>query len=268
MYICRLLSLCGVFILAVALASEGADAALDLSEVVPVGMFSEMSSSQGGPGGWKPVSLADVYKKTAYELVQTERGTAVRARSRNSSSALSTPVDIDPATHPVLEWHWKIRSIVEEGRMGLKERDDFPASVIVSFEYKALSLSNRLRIVAYRALGYDFVPRRALIYLWANRTPRGTVTAWPYGDWLKMVSVRSDTAHVGEWMFERRNVQTDYRRIFGEEPPPIGGVGIMTHTDNTDGSTTAYYGDIVFRSAVPDSVAVDTTLHVPSSARR
>jgi hypothetical protein len=44
-----------------------------------------------------------------------------------------------------------------------------------------------------------------------------------------------------------RNIVEDYRKAFGEEPPMISGVAIMTDTDNTGESVTAYYGDIRFR---------------------
>jgi hypothetical protein len=43
---------------------------------------------------------------------------------------------------------------------------------------------------------------------------------------------------------ERRNVYEDYRRIFGGEPPEAGAIAIMTDTDNTGGSATAWYDDI------------------------
>lgn len=32
--------------------------------------------------------------------------------------------------------------------------------------------------------------------------------------------------------------------LFGEEPPLAGGIAIMTDTDNTGESATAYYDDI------------------------
>ena len=50
-------------------------------------------------------------------------------------------------------------------------------------------------------------------------------------------------------MRERRNIRADYRRAFGEVPPPVNGIHIITDTDDTRGSTTAYYGDIVARSS-------------------
>jgi len=38
-------------------------------------------------------------------------------------------------------------------------------------------------------------------------------------------------------------------KAFGEEPPSINGVAIMSDTDNTKERVTAYYGDIVFLKA-------------------
>ena len=49
------------------------------------------------------------------------------------------------------------------------------------------------------------------------------------------------------WITEERNGYEDYRLAFGEEPPTISGVAIMTNTDNTGESVEAYYGDIVFK---------------------
>jgi hypothetical protein len=46
---------------------------------------------------------------------------------------------------------------------------------------------------------------------------------------------------------EERNVYEDYKKAFGEEPPMISGIPIMTGTDNTGESATAYYGDILFK---------------------
>jgi hypothetical protein len=46
---------------------------------------------------------------------------------------------------------------------------------------------------------------------------------------------------------KKRNVYEDYKKAFGQEPPMISGVAIMTDTDNTGESAVAYYGDILFR---------------------
>jgi hypothetical protein len=68
-----------------------------------------------------------------------------------------------------------------------------------------------------------------------------------------MIIVESGAADLNRWVTEERNVYEDYKAAFGEEPPSISGVAIMTDTDNTGESATAFYGDILFkRSGTPN----------------
>jgi hypothetical protein len=64
-----------------------------------------------------------------------------------------------------------------------------------------------------------------------------------------MVVVESGPQNLGLWVKESRNIYEDYKNAFGEEPPMINGVAIMSDTDNTKEQATAYYGDIVFMKA-------------------
>ena len=73
---------------------------------------------------------------------------------------------------------------------------------------------------------------------------KGTVLQIPFTDCVQMVAVESGSTNVGTWVTEQRNIRKDYRQAFGEEPP-INGLAIMTDTDNTGESATAYYGNIV-----------------------
>jgi hypothetical protein len=69
----------------------------------------------------------------------------------------------------------------------------------------------------------------------------------PYADQVKMIVMESGPDRLNQWVSEERNLYEDYKKAFGEKPPLISGVAIMTDTDNTGESATAYYGDIVFR---------------------
>jgi hypothetical protein len=62
-----------------------------------------------------------------------------------------------------------------------------------------------------------------------------------------MIVVESEAGKLNEGLSEERNICDDYGKAFGEEPSIISGVAIMTDTDNTGESATAYYGDIVFK---------------------
>jgi len=62
-----------------------------------------------------------------------------------------------------------------------------------------------------------------------------------------MVAVQSGEGQAGQWTREERNIIVDFREAFIAEPPMITGVAIMTDSDNTGESVTAWYGDIIFR---------------------
>jgi len=65
-----------------------------------------------------------------------------------------------------------------------------------------------------------------------------------------MIVVESGVAHSNTWLTEERNIYQDYLDIFGEEPPMISAVAIMTDSDNTGESAVSYYGDIIFKSKI------------------
>jgi hypothetical protein len=62
-----------------------------------------------------------------------------------------------------------------------------------------------------------------------------------------MVVAGSGQKDLGRWHEERVNLLEDYRRAFGEEPPRVKSVGVMTDSDNTGTRAEAYYGDIRFQ---------------------
>ncbi len=229
-----------------------------LPDVLPVAMFSEMNPVEGLPAEWEFNPLASAYDETQFDLVRSDRGVVLRARSDAAGASIAVFQSIDPTKYPILEWHWKVNSIVEAGKADMKASSDLPARLYVTFD-RERSLQNQLKALAFRAMGFKSVGTRAIVYVWANRVEKGRVFADPYVGWHWLLPVESGTTHVGTWRTERRNVRTDYRRIFGEAPPPIRSIGILTDTEQTGGTVTAYYGDIVVRKTMPDSGAVGTS---------
>ena len=63
-----------------------------------------------------------------------------------------------------------------------------------------------------------------------------------------MVAVQSGDERVGEWVHEKRNVLDDIKNLLGIDATSIIAVAIMTDTDNSKQSASAYYGDIFFTS--------------------
>jgi hypothetical protein len=222
--------------------------------VIEVAKFSSGIVGQTLPDGWKPLTFKKIAKHTSYEVVKDGGVTIVKAVSEASASGLIKPVVIDPKEYPIVRWRWKIDNVLQHNDVAQKEGDDFPARLYITFEYDPdkVSFGKKLKFKAGQALFGD-IPIAALNYIWETKTPVGTIVDNAYTDFAKMVIVESGAQKVGIWVDEERNIYEDYKKAFGEEPPVINGVAIMSDTDNTKEQATAYYGDIVFQKSAKSS---------------
>ena len=206
--------------------------------------FSNMAAG-GAISGWQVLNLGNA-PASRYSLVRDGTTTVVRAQADGSASGLIRRIDLPAERFPILQWRWKAENVIAGGDIRSKGGDDYPARIYVTFDYDPsdLPFGDRVTYRALRALGSDDIPVRALSYVWANRAGETQIVPNAFTDWVQMVPVRSGPAGLGQWHAERRDVVADYRRAFGEEPPPISGVAIMTDADNTGGRATAYFGDM------------------------
>ncbi len=184
---------------------------------------------------------------TTYTRYEREDGSIViKAESVESASGLVVPIDADPNEFRYIQWEWKIGSVLEKGDLTKKSGDDYAARIYITFNYDPsdLGFRDRLRYRAIRMFTSFDVPLRSLNYLWANKAEKGTFAGSPYTDWVQLVAVQSGNDNAGTWQIETRNILEDYRKAFGEEPPRITGISIMTDSDDTKSSAVAYYGKI------------------------
>lgn len=218
--------------------------------VLEVGKFSASQVGQALPDGWKPLIFKKIPKHTSYEVVKDGGVTVVKAVSEASASGLTKPVVIDSKEYPIVRWRWKVDNVLKGSDVTLKEGDDFPARLYITFAYDPdkVSFGKKLKYKAGQALFGD-IPIAALNYIWDTKATVGTIVENAYTDFAQMVVVESGTQKVGMWIDEERNIYEDYKKAFGEEPPMINGVAIMSDTDNTKERATAYYGDIVFQKS-------------------
>jgi len=138
---------------------------------------------------------------------------------------------------------------LKHGDVAKKEGDDYPARIYVTFQYDSqkVGLFGKAKYEAAKLIYGQYPPLGAINYIWESRAPVGATVPNPFTDQVHMIVVESGSSKLHTWITEERNVYDDYRRAFGEEPPMISGVAIMTDTDNTGESAEAHYGDIVFK---------------------
>lgn len=231
------------------------------AETLELAPFSAQDVQPGLPAGWQPLNFNGIARHSEYELVDDDCVTVVRATSDNAASGLVHPVSIDLKQYPLVQWRWKITRLIEKADATRREGDDYPARLYIAFDYDIdrLPWLERFKYDFYHAIYGEYPPLAVLNYIWDKRLPVDTLLPNAYTDHVQMIVVQSGDAHRGEWVEQQRNVYRDYLRAFGEPPPMVSGVAIMTDTDNTGERALSYYGDIRFvrelsgATSVPDA---------------
>ena len=206
--------------------------------------FSTMSSLSDG---WEPLEFPRIDRHTRYELVTDDGVQVVKATADNSASGLIARLSLEPGESLILRWQWKVSNVFDRGDARKKSGDDYPARIYVAFEFQPdkAGFFERAKRKTVEVMFGESLPGNALNYIWANRLPEQSIVANAFTDQTMMVAVNSGPEQTGEWVTVERDIVADYREAFGENPPRIVGVAIMSDADNTGERATAWYRDLV-----------------------
>lgn len=177
--------------------------------------------------GWEHKSFKG---ETRYQLQEIDGVTALSADSRKAGSGLFKEQEIDLDQTPYLNWSWRIGNHLNGLNEQSKAGDDYAARMYVVVKG-----------------GLAFWKTKAINYVWSSNSKQGQI--WPNafaGDHAMMLAIRGPEAPLNVWQHEKRNIQADFKQLFGEDIQHIDAVAIMTDTDNSDGQVSAVYGDIWF----------------------
>jgi hypothetical protein len=216
---------------------------------IEAGNFSAEAPENTLPTGWKTLTFKKIDRHTTYTLVKEGNTVVIKALAEASASGLTREIKINSKEYPIVQWRWKVSNILKKGDVHKREGDDYPARLYITFEFDASKLGffEKVKYETVKLLYGQYPPLGAINYIWESKAPIGTIVPNPYTDRVKMIVVESGESKLHQWVNEERNIYEDYKKAFGEEPPMISGVAIMTDTDNTGETATAYYGDIVFK---------------------
>jgi hypothetical protein len=216
-----------------------------------VGNFSLATPGGPFPQGWLPLTFEKIKEHTQYDLVKDGQQVVVKAVSQQSSSGMTREMLIDPKEYPVVEWRWKVENILQKGDVTQKSGDDYPARLYITFKYESsrVGFFEKAKFETIKLIYGQYPPIGAINYIWESKSPIGTMVPNPFTERVYMFVTQSGSEKLNQWVTEERNIYEDYKNAFGEEPPHISGVAIMTDTDNTKESAVAYFGDIVFKKA-------------------
>jgi hypothetical protein len=200
-----------------------------------------------GNSAWKALEFPKIPKHTEYRVEDIEGSPAFMARADCSASAMYVPAEsIDLDKTPVLHWRWKVEEGIDVGDERARAGDDFAARVYVMFRFdpRQASLWERAQHALGTALYGDLVPGNAINYVWASRAAVGSSWKSPYTGASQMIVKRSGVAD--GWAEEAADLRADYAAAFGQAPPPLLALAVMSDADNTCQKSKAYFMEFQF----------------------
>ena len=177
------------------------------------------------PERWREVNVKR--QTTDYQIAELDGRSCLKAESRDGASILVTKLQVDPDTYEWLSWEWRVDRLLEGEALRRKDGSDAAARMYVYFKTPGLPWQ-----------------QRNLDYVWSAALPEGTMLGSAYSSQSKIIVVESGSQHVGKWRRAERNIEEDYRQAFGEDPPEVVALGLMTDTDDTGGHAVAYFDEL------------------------
>ena len=201
---------------------------------------------------WQPFALPGK-RYAAYEPVVALARPSLRVHADSSVSILRRRFESPLPTPGRLSFSWKVDALPLAADLAAAEASDSPVGVVLGFEgdrSRWTPKTHRLSEMT-RLLTGEELPFATLMYVWGNKEAPGTVVVNPRTDRIRKLVLDSGPGELGRWRDHVRDVQADYRLVFGEEPGPLRVVALMTDTDNTSSALTAWYGALTLENAVP-----------------
>ena len=204
--------------------------------------------------GWEALEFPKIERHSEYTVIPSdaaEAGSAVlRAQAEASASGLIFEQTFEVADTPIVEWRWKIEDTVPGGDAATKDGDDYALRIYIIFPYDPAeaSFGTKLKYNAAKLIYGEYPPLASLNYVWANQAWSQDILPNAFTERAMMFAVETGSEHVGQWRSYRVDIREDYREAFGKAPPATASIAIMSDTDNTGESATAYIDYIRVRS--------------------
>lgn len=216
----------------------------------PINLLQDGRGEDGLPKGWEALTFGKIKRHTLYQFREDAGRRMIEATSDNAASGIMHPLDLDSKIYQLISWCWKINRTIEKGDVRQKKGDDYAARIYVTFKFDPESAGfwERTKFSTYKLLYGNYPPKGALNYVWANKMKKGDAMPNAYTDRAYMIAIESGPEKVGQWVCEERNLYEDYEKYFGESPPRISGLAVMTDTDNTGETASAAYSDLVLKA--------------------
>lgn len=196
-------------------------------------------------GGWKHQEFPGK-RANRYRYVQLDGRPAMGVSAASSISMLRKVVHVAPADLSRVRFSWKVPKLIDEADLADRDRADSPVRIVLAFDGDRSKFSARDAMLSElaHALTGEPMPYATLMYVWDSHAAPGTVLTSKRTSRIRKLVMESGPQKLNQWLDYERDVRADFEKAFGEAPGALVSIGIMTDTDNTESSTTAWYGPV------------------------
>ncbi len=214
---------------------------------IKISNFAEPPSQEqqnGLPKNWK---LRVWRGEPDVKIVNNDGKRTLRLRSQKASVSVYRNFKLDLKNFPNLKWGWKVTQLPKDADARIVNRDDQAAGIYVVFPRFPKMINSRF-----------------LAYIWETSVPEGTVMRNRKNPMIHYIVVRSGKGKLNQWITEERNVLDDYRKVFKQEPPMVGGVALLIDSDDTRSQAESYFAQIEFKRPATAQVTPPSNRFVKS----
>ena len=204
------------------------------------------------PDTGKPASLDwEIFRvpgkeSTQYRYVQHDGREAVLAVADATGSILRHRYRVEPSDLGRVNFSWKVPDTASGTNTALAELDDVPVRVVLAFEgdRSKFSFKNNLLNELSRLLTGEEMPYASLVYSWSRVNKIGEVIPNDQTDRIRKLIVESGDQGYNQWRSYERDIRSDYRKVFGEEPGALLSFAVFTEGERNLGPLQAWYGPL------------------------
>ena len=186
-------------------------------------------------------------RSNQFEFMLLDGRVAMQAVSSQSISMLRQSSRIEHSQLGRIQFSWKVSNLIAGADLNQRSGEDSPVRLVLVFEGDSqtkFSAKNAMLSELALTLTGEPLPYATLVYAWDNSHPAGSIFNNHRTDRIRKIVLESGPDNVGKWLDYDRDIRADFEKAFGEAPGALLSVGIMTDTDNTKTSTTAWYGPV------------------------
>ncbi len=191
---------------------------------------------------WQPLTFPKIKRHSTFTATRCDGAPCLQMETNNGASALVFRETFNVNEYSLLTWRWKVSNIFRKGDSSSKEGDDYPARLYVLFAYDpaTATLGKKLRYELAKALYGQYPPDSSISYIWDNQVTGKPFIVNAYASEARMIPVNAGPEVVNTWQEHQVDIVRDYRLAFGQDPPATASLAVMSDSDNTHETATAW----------------------------